>query len=71
MSASARVRTELMPTAAEIQADFAAEISSAGLAPHDGKTIPADGVLHRYRLHDDKPGRRNGSTGSSVPGPRS
>ena len=49
-----------MKSLLDIELGFADALASAGLAPCDGGPIPADGKLHRYRLHDDKPGRRNG-----------
>lgn len=45
---------------ADVEGEFLSALGAASLAPHGGETIPADGKLHRFRLHDDKPGRKNG-----------
>ena len=46
--------------AIDVEYEFARALADAGVAPHDGALICADGKLHRFRAEGDKPGRRNG-----------
>ena len=36
-------------------------LGSLGIQPYDERDIVLDGELHRYRIHDDKPGQRSGA----------
>ena len=40
--------------------DFLAALQAAGLAPAGSFVPRSDGRLHRYRLHDERPGKRSG-----------
>lgn len=44
----------------DVEIAFDRALAAAGLRPYGGALIPGDGVLHRYRLADDKPNRKNG-----------
>lgn len=52
--------TATKPTIPDLEAAFARALDVAGLAPHGGETIPADGCLHRFRVAADRPGQRTG-----------
>jgi putative DNA primase/helicase len=43
-----------------VERDFVDALAAAGLAAFGNFTIRADGRFHRYRLYDDRPGRKNG-----------
>jgi len=43
-----------------VERDFADALAAAGLAAFGDFTIRADGRIHRYRLYDDRPGKKNG-----------
>lgn len=36
-------------------------LGSLGIQPYDERDIVLDGELHRYRIHDDKPGQKSGA----------